>query len=221
MDSEYIISNWCSIRNKTLILNDKKEVDEENFINFAAFIKCLYKKKLINYPKFYKMDNLSKLGFLSADLIIKESSVLKNYNREEIGIVIANSSSSLDTDKVYQETIRDKSNYFPSPSVFVYTLPNILIGEICIKYQIKGENAFLVSREFDPGQIWRLVISLLDQGTIKACICGWVDILDENYESILFIVEKKQEDSANQEKKEDCRSFNIDNMYQLYKQTGN
>ena len=219
MNSDYYITGWCSLRNKTLILNDKKEVIEENLLKFAAFIKGLYKKNLINYPKFYKMDNLSKLGFLTAELLIIESNVLKDYTQEEIGIVIANSSSSLDTDLVYQDTIKDKSNYFPSPSVFVYTLPNILIGEICIKHRIKGENAFLICKEFDPEQIRQYVISLLDQGKIKTAICGWVEILGENYESVLFIVEKKDKDHKFRNMKDRCIAFDTNNMYQLYKLT--
>jgi hypothetical protein len=220
MNNEYYITRYCSIRNKTIILNNKKELVEENFVNFAAFIKALYKKEQLSYPKFYKMDNLSKLGFLTAELVLKESSVLKDYSKEEIGIVISNSTASLDTDLAYQETIRDKSNYFPSPSVFVYTLPNILIGEICIRHQVKGENAFLVSEKFDPWLIENYVMNLFNQGRMKACICGWVDLLGEHYDSVLFQVERLEGDPGQTRIKEDPLIFNTVNLYQLYNKTG-
>jgi hypothetical protein len=220
MNNEYYITRYCSIRNKTIILNNKKELVEENFVNFAAFIKALYKKEQLSYPKFYKMDNLSKLGFLTAELVLKESSVLKDYSKEEIGIVISNSTASLDTDLAYQETIRDKSNYFPSPSVFVYTLPNILIGEICIRHQVKGENAFLVSEKFDPWLIENYVMNLFNQGRMKACICGWVDLLGEHYDSVLFQVERFEGDPGQTRIKEDSLIFNTVNLYQLYNKTG-
>ncbi len=217
MNEELYISGWCKITDKTVILNNKKEIFEENFANFAAFIKNLYKKEQTNYPKFYKMDNLSKLGFLTAELLIKKSDVLIKYGKEEIGVVIANSSSSLDTDFDYQELIRDKSNYFPSPSVFVYTLPNILIGEICIKHQIKGENAFFVSEEFDPEQIGIYVTHLFNQGKINACICGWVELLKEKYNSLLFIVERMENSTADRDSDEADKLFNAGNIYKLYK----
>ena len=216
MNEKLYISGWCKITDQTVILDNKKETFEENFTNFAAFIKNLYKKEQVNYPKFYKMDNLSKLGFLTAELLIRNSDVLKKYGKEEIGVVITNSSSSLDTDLDYQELIRDKSNYFPSPSVFVYTLPNILIGEICIKHQIKGENAFFVSEEFDPEQINTYVTHLFDQGKIKACICGWVELLREKYYSLLFMVERVDGKTPSTEPAKSTDLFNTDALNKIF-----
>ena len=216
MKEELFISGWCSITDQTVILKNKKEIFAENFANFAAFIKALYKKEQVNYPKFYKMDNLSKLGFLNAELLLRKSDVLIKYGTEEIGIVIANSSSSLDTDFDYQELIRDKSNYFPSPSVFVYTLPNILIGEICIRHKIKGEHVFFISEDFDPGQILTYVTHLFDQEKITACICGWVELLKENNNSLLMIVERGTEIPFETSTDNDIL-FTAGNIYKLYK----
>ena len=196
MQNPYIITHCNIIRNHRIKRNETIEEITENFVNFAAFIKSLYKKESVNYPKFYKMDNLGKLGFMAAEMIFKESPFLERYKREDIGIVIQNSSSSLDTDKAYNETIRDRSNYFPSPSVFVYTLPNILIGEICIRHGIKGENAFLLSAQFDPGALTEAVSLLLDKDRAQACLCGWVEVLGDRFESVLFLVEKKNMSSG-------------------------
>jgi 3-oxoacyl-(acyl-carrier-protein) synthase len=216
MRQELYISGWCKITDQTVLLNNKKETFEENFANFATFIKNLYKKELVNYPKFYKMDNLSKLGFLTAEFLIRNSDVLIKYKKEEIGVVINNSSSSLDTDLDYQELIRDKSNYFPSPSVFVYTLPNILIGEICIKHQIKGENAFFVSEEFYPEQIINYVTHLFDMGKIEACICGWVELLREKYHSVLLLVERFDGTTPDPDGGKCTDFFNTDNIYNFF-----
>ena len=216
MKQTLYITNWCKISNQSVTVNNKKEVFEENFPNFAAFIKNLYKKGQISYPKFYKMDNLSKLGFLGAEILLSESDVLKKYGTEEIGVVMANSSSSLDTDLDYQELIRDKSNYFPSPAVFVYTLPNILIGEICIRHKIKGENAFFISEDFDTEQLESYVTHLFDQGKITACICGWIELLKENYHLILFTVERMKDAGAG-EVKDAVPVFNKVNIYNFYR----
>jgi hypothetical protein len=216
MELALYITNWCKITNQAVILKNKKETFEENFTNFAAFIKNLYKKEQVNYPKFYKMDNLSKLGFLSAEMLLRNSGVLNKYGSEEIGVVVTNSSSSLDTDYDYQELIRDKSNYFPSPSVFVYTLPNILIGEICIRHRIKGENAFFVSEKFDPEHLGLYVTHLFDQGKITACICGWIEVFKENYHSVLFTVERIEEKVEDRDYNAGSL-FNVDNIYKLYK----
>ena len=190
MKEALYITNWCKISNQSVTVNNKKEVFEENFPNFAAFIKNLYKKGQISYPKFYKMDNLSKLGFLGAEILLSESDVLKKYGTEEIGVIMANSSSSLDTDLDYQELIRDKSNYFPSPAVFVYTLPNILIGEICIRHKIKGENAFLISEEFNSNLIYNYVNELFTRNRVDSCFCGWVEVMGDKFNAFCVLVEK-------------------------------
>ena len=40
--------------------------------NFSEFIKTAFREFKIEYPKFFKMDNLSKLAFLTSEIILKE-----------------------------------------------------------------------------------------------------------------------------------------------------
>jgi hypothetical protein len=72
----------------------------------------------------------------------------------------------------------------------VYTLPNIVIGEISIKNKFKGENAFFVFETFDAAFIQQYVAYLLNNNILQACICGWVDVLQEDYKAVLCLVEK-------------------------------
>ncbi len=218
--ADHFITGWGIIRKNSVVVDGRNGDVEEIFINFAAFIKALYKKEQLNYPKFYKMDNLSKLGFLTAELIFKSRNILDQYKREEFGVIIANSSSSLDTDIHYQESISDSDNYYPSPSVFVYTLPNILIGEICIKNGIKGENAFLISESFNAELICNYVDNLLQTNRIQACICGWVELLHEEYESCMMMIEKEKVLSGRNELTVKYRAFTKENITQLYLNKG-
>jgi hypothetical protein len=215
MKEPYCITGISIIRKDKVVQNDKVENINENFVNFAAFIKALYKKEAVSYPKFYKMDNLSKLGFLAAELLFRDNPFLDRYEKKDIGILIMNASSSLDTDLAYHETIRDKSNYFPSPSVFVYTLPNILIGEICIRHQIHGENAFLVSGHFDAERIIESTGLFMDRGHVQACVCGWVDVLGDRFEALLFLVEKKEKGSGKGGNKE-LIPFSVEKLMHFY-----
>jgi hypothetical protein len=185
---KYITSN-CSINNNRVRLNseqvfasDTKPLDE--------FMLSVYQHFQFSYPKFHKMDNLSKLGWLAAELLLKDFD--KNYyHPEQIGTVLVNANASLDMDLKYHASIKD----VPSPSLFVYTLPNIVAGEICIRHNFKGENAFFVQPNFDAGFIKQQVDYLLDQNILQACICGWVDVLGQEYEAKLFLVEKVKKDN--------------------------
>ncbi len=186
---ELTVTSFCHIHENKVIVNDNLLFFQGNFINFADFIKTVYKQEQINYPKFYKMDSVSKLGFLATDLVLKARTIA-GYASEAVGIIFSNSSSSLDTDVAHHETICDRSNYFPSPSVFVYTLPNIVIGEVCIKHKIKGENAFLVSESFDPQMIFNIVHEHFENNRMEACLCGWVEMMGNKFNALVMLVEK-------------------------------
>ena len=172
----------------------------------ADFLLSVYRHFEINYPKFYKMDSLSKLGWLTTEILLKDSSFKSKYDPEAIGVVLSNANSSLDTDIKYYESVKE----IPSPALFVYTLPNIVIGEICIRHNFKGENAFFVFDEFNAGFIENYVNNLINKNILQSCICGWVELLDDQYKSVLFLVEKEQAGQNILFTKE-----NINKIYQL------
>ncbi len=183
-----VISAYSGIKPGQAWVNGGIEYRDENFITFAEFIKPFFKRLNLGYPKFYKMDPLSKLGFIASELIFKHID-LDLYDKKRVGIVLANSSSSLDSDLVHQESINNRSHYFPSPSVFVYTLPNIMIGEICIRHQLKGENAFLISEKFESSLLFNFVNELFLNNRVDVCLTGWVDLLKEQFEALMMFVE--------------------------------
>lgn len=184
------ISSFCKIKNGEVNLNGEVVFSNKESINPEEFIRAVYKHFQMNYPKFYKMDNLCKLAFVCSELLLR-SNVLDNYQKKDIAIVIGNSASSLEIDKEHQRSINDKANYFPSPANFVYTLPNILIGEIAIRNKIKGENTFFIFDKFDAPFMARYIDMLLNKNKAQICIAGWVDLFENKYEAELYIVEKK------------------------------
>jgi len=177
----------CEIKAGEIILNGKV-IHENKALPFPQFIKGAYKEFDLNYPKFHKMDRLCKLAFVSAHFLLKGEQ-LKGYAPEEIGVVMANSTSTLHTDSKYVDSIKDRENYFPSPAVFVYTLPNIMVGEICIKYNIKGESVFFVSNEFDKEMLLEYSQDMIATGTAKICLMGWVDYTATDYHAILYLIQ--------------------------------
>jgi 3-oxoacyl-[acyl-carrier-protein] synthase-1 len=135
------------------------------------------------------MDGLSKLGFLASEMIFKDD---KNRfaPREDVAVVCFNRSSSLDIDTQYLATIRDNENYFPSPSLFVYTLPNIVTGEIAIRNNFFGETSFYICKEFDAKQIFRTVRnSFSDKGT-NFVLAAWIEHFEAKHEALMALITK-------------------------------
>ncbi len=193
---ELNITSYCRIKNKSIFVNGKElSIPKEDVPSY--FFADVYKQLEINYPKFHKMDNLSKLGIIATEAALKENDFLRRNSLEETAILLANKASSLDTDRNYQNTINNKDQYLPSPAIFVYTLPNIVIGEIAIKHKITGENAFFVCDSFDAQLLVNQAqISLTQQGT-TAAICGWVDYDNGMADALIYLVEKASDSIKN------------------------
>lgn len=176
----------CEIKAGEIIL-DGKLIYENKDLPFPKFIKGAYKELEFNYPKFHKMDRLCKLAFVAANTLLKEGQ-LDAYDPTEIGVVMSNSNSTLHTDSKYADSIKDRADYFPSPAVFVYTLPNIMVGEICIKYKIKGESVFFVNNQFNRKMLLEYSQDMIETGAAKICLMGWVDYTETDYHAVLYLV---------------------------------
>jgi hypothetical protein len=155
--------------------------------------RSVYRHYGIDYPKFFKMDNLCKLAFLSAEVLLRDTDILQKYPGEEVAIILENASSSLEYDQKHVESIRDRNKYFPSPSVFVYTIPNIMVAEIAIRHKVKGENAVFILEQFDPGFLYHYVSELFRNQSVSCCLSGWVECYGDHYQSLLFIIEQEGE----------------------------
>jgi len=183
--SSCLISNHTVYKNKEILFVNKEA-------DVADFLLSVYMQIDINYSRFYKMDNLSKLGLLASEILLKDSFEKEKYRPEDIGLIFFNSNSSLDTDQKYMASVTD----IPRSSLFVYTLPNIVTGEICIRNNFKGEDAFFVFDSFNADFIENYVSSLLDNNVLQACICGWIELLGDEYKAVLFLVEKLKSNEA-------------------------
>ena len=189
MSTENYISASCIISNN-IVYKNGQSILEGKEATLPEFLMAAYRQLDLQYPKFFKMDNLSKLGWLANEVLLGGFEK-DRYKPEDVGIVLSNANSSLDTDIKYYETTKT----IASPAQFVYTLPNIVIGEISIRHHFKGENAFFIMESFDAGFIEQYVSNLMHNNIIQCCICGWVEVLNNEYNATLFLIEKDK--SAN------------------------
>lgn len=189
MNDKLYISSFCKISKNQVRVNGNISFESDKNTPFPEFIKAAYKHLGISYPKFFKMDHLSKLGFAASEFLV-DYEKKPDLSGSKTGIVLLNSVSSLDTDIAYQQTIANKEEYFPSPAVFVYTLPNIVMGEICIRHKIQGESIFFVSKDFDPIMMHFYVSDIFERKETDSILLGWIDYLDNDYLSLFCLVKR-------------------------------
>jgi len=185
MSFEIIASG--SFNNTSLEANGQVLASAAEGCSPKEFLREVYKDMSIDYVKFHKMDLLCKIGVVLSDALIRELSLDQKEALEEMAVVLNNSTSSLHSDVKHQASVEEGQS---SPAIFVYTLPNIVVGEICIKHKIYGENLFLVSDAPATELLSDYAASLFATGKAKQCMVGWVDALDDKWSASLAIIQE-------------------------------
>lgn len=165
------------------------EIKQQNDIPFSEYIRTEYKALAEANMKFFKMDNLSKLAYVASCRLL--SGVDLDCQPNRIGIVLANRSSSLDTDITHQQIVDQKLPEGSSPSVFVYTLANIMAAEIAIKHKLQGELSLFICENKDMEFTENYSRLLIENGVCDAVVCGWCELFKEEYDAELKLLKKE------------------------------
>lgn len=181
---EFTTTHTIRITPEEVILDQRKlwerkeELGKQEGQEHHSLLTSLYKQMIGNYPKFYKMDGLSRLGFVASEILLNAE---KGETDKERAIIFFNHSSSIASDRNYKESINDKDNYFPSPSIFVYTLPNIVTGEIAIRNHFHGETSFFILPDKDERLMEEILQASCRDAQSKSFLTGWIDYEDERH----------------------------------------
>lgn len=141
----------------------------------GASLTELYRKWVGDYPKFFKMDTLSKLGFLLTEMLVHDEPDRFTF-REDRAVLVFSREGCVANDRHYAESMKD----FPSPALFVYTLPNIVSGEIAIRNKWGGESSAYILESYDEARIWELVRQAFQDKCTKSALVAWIDCISDN-----------------------------------------
>ena len=164
------------VESSRILLNDK-EVYSSDSDDFQDFIRSAFKTVCAPNMKFYKMDSLSKLGYVASEVLLDGI----EYGEEDCGLILSGVYGSLDTDIRHQQIIDTETDASASPAVFVYTLPNVVEGEISIRYHIKGENTWFWSDDRTLSDVREYAALSMSAQDMKYCIVGHIDFLNGRY----------------------------------------
>ena len=118
------------------------------------------------------MDILSKVAYLASSIVIP----LKiTEDKSKIAVVLNSTNGCVDVDKRFNQS---RAN-IASPALFVYTLPNIMLGEICISTGFKGEQMCTLSDKADADWFDFYVNDLLKNRGTKAVLFGHVEATEK------------------------------------------
>lgn len=154
----------------------------------AGLLSEIYRKYVGDYPKYHKMDALSRLAFLATELLLSRGDVPQDSGRATI---LFNRTSSVVADRCHLGSIAKPGEFYPSPSVFLGTLPNIATGEIAIRHGYTGETSLYITDFRDEALMKKVVGSSFSPGGFRSLICGFVDCdRGDSFEADLKILVK-------------------------------
>ncbi|HRO43255.1 MAG TPA: hypothetical protein PL009_10505 [Flavipsychrobacter sp.] len=181
------ISHWIRINNRGIIKEGASVFKPDTDIAPIS-AEQVYRHLQFSYPKFFKMDVLSKWAWIGAEILTNNGGKFsyEDIDKSKIALVLATAHGCIDVDRKYQQSILS----IPSPALFVYTLSNIMLGEICIRHGFKGEQTCLVSDRFESNELYFWVNDLLENRGMEACLCGWVDAANNQHDVSLFWIGK-------------------------------
>lgn len=181
--SDVFVANYTSFKNGVL------KIQNQNKIQLSHNLNECYELLKMDYPKFFKMDNLSKLVMICCEKLLSVET-LHTIDLNSAAIVFTTADGCLETDEKYWAS----TNNSPSPALFVYTLPNIAVGELSIRYKMKGETATFISENFNVKFQTDYVHLLFQNKKIKACVAGWANFYGGNAEAFFYLALQNQND---------------------------
>lgn len=178
------ITHYIRIKNGSVSKDGKPVTDR-----IITAPEDLYRETGCNYPKFFKMDILCKWAWLATEILLSDNGqfAYEGLNNNNIALVLATTEGCIEVDKKYEVSIAT----IPSPALFVYTLPNIMLGEICIRHGFKGEQACIVNNEFDSNELFFWANDILENRNMDACLLGHVDATNEYNDICLYWITKQ------------------------------
>lgn len=151
----------------------------------------LYKRVMGDYPKYYKMDLLARLALVATEVLLQAEGGNRFVPRHDRAVVFFNRTSSVIADRDYLASIDGDEGYYPSPGAFVYTLPNLAVGEVAMRNHYHGETSFYILPQRDDALIAQVAHAAHSAPGTTSLITGWLDYpADGNYIAQLYLLNK-------------------------------
>jgi 3-oxoacyl-(acyl-carrier-protein) synthase len=120
--------------------------------------------------RFLRMDLMCRLGFMAAELLSVNFDAMPDAHRDRLGVCVESFTGSLDTDIRFAQT--------PRPSIFAYTLPSTVVGEICIRFRLKGPVLSLISPDTNGDNAIAEAVEWLSNEDAEMTLCLGIEAMN-------------------------------------------
>lgn len=176
---------WSRLTNDAFRANGitlVQRAESESAINVHEHLNSFFKAAGFSYSKFFKMDPLCKAGCLC--LMPFVNYMHTHARAADGGFLLFTNSGCLMADEDHLRLMQQKA---PSPAVFVYTLPNIILGEWSILSGWKGFGQCYVLADFNAAYISQRIKAFEEDFPQTPVVAAWLSVTRHHLDGILFI----------------------------------
>lgn len=212
--------SYCRIRTTSIVVNGKRmrewEPEPGHNAPINQTLDHLFAQLAFPYANFSRMDNFNKLGFLAAEIVMRDAGTSPLENMSDTVIFLETRSSTMDSDWIFQKSIDNKENYHPDSDLFAYMAPNVVCGEIAIRHRIFGETSMCSTESFCPGILFdALRNAFLYDDTVKHGLVGYLECF-QGFMSALFLYIDRESIDLSPENYEMAKESFVNDLFTIY-----
>lgn len=191
-----IIKSYCRITNHSIIIDGERLSDLEKHMlgnNVGDDLDNVYARLDVNYFNYKNMDDYSKLGFITAELLMQRNGFDTEKEKPDMGLLIFSRSGCLGADYTFVRVIEGIT---VNEMAFQRVIPNAICSSIVCRHNISGETGIYLADGFIYEQFFRTGHGLFEtEPGLKTLLAGYVECYGGYMSSLLCLLERSDDNT--------------------------
>ena len=184
-----LIKSYCRITNHSVIVDGERMPAMEKHMNghdVDGDLNNVYAQMGVDYHNYKNLDTHSKLGFITAELLMEANGYDPDTEKHDMGVVIYSRSGCLGADYEFVRVIEGLSS---NERAYERVIPNSICSTIVCRHKIGGESGIFLSDGFIYEQFFRTCYGtfLTDPG-LNTLLAGYVECYGGYVSSLMCLL---------------------------------
>jgi len=189
-----IIKSYCRITNHSVIVDGERLPELEKFMmghNVGEDLDNVYTQLNVNYHDYNNMDDYSKLGFITAELLMCHNKYDVEQDKPYMGLLIYSRSGCLGADYTLVRVIEGLT---VNERAYERVIPNAILSSISCRHKISGETGIYLSDGFIYEQFFKTCFGIFETDPgLNTLLAGYVECYGGYVSSLLCLLERPSE----------------------------
>lgn len=186
-----IIKSYCRITNHSVIVDGERFPELEKCMignNVGEDLDNVYSQLKVDYHNYPNMDDYSKLGFITAELLMRQNGYDTEKEKPNMGLLIHSRSGCLGADYTFIRVIEQLT---VNERAYERVIPNAILSSIACRHKISGESGINLSDGFIYEQFFRTCYGIFEtEPGLNTLLAGYVECYGGYVSSLLCLLKR-------------------------------